>query len=80
MVLVLAQALPLPRLLAGRGDVVDVVLAACRLGTLVGTRTAYDRLDAGYWLSPLADAPAVAAVARGTARCGPHTWRGRTYP
>ena len=79
-VLALAQALPLPRLLARRGDLVDVALAACRLGTLVGTRTAYDRLDAGYWLSPLADAPAVAAVARGVARRRPHTWRGRTYP
>ena len=78
-VVVLAQALPLPRILLGRGDVIDAVLLANRLGTLVGTRTAYDRTNAAYWLSPSADLISVAALIRGIARRGPHTWRGRTY-
>ncbi|MEP4652178.1 MAG: glycosyltransferase, partial [Ilumatobacter sp.] len=78
-VVALAQAMPLPRLAMRRGDVVDVVLLANRLGTLVGTRSAYDRIDAAYWASPLADLASVAAIARGIFRRGPHTWRGRTY-
>ncbi len=78
-VVLLAQALPLPRLLLGRGDVVDVVLLANRLGTLVGTRSAYDRTDVTYWLSPLADLATVTAIARGITRRGRQTWRGRTY-
>ncbi len=78
-VVVLAQALPLPRLLTRRGDVIDLVLAAFRLGTLAGTRTAYGRNDAAYWLSPLADPLAAFAIARGIARGGRQTWRGRTY-
>ena len=78
-VVLLAQALPLPRLLVGRGDIVDVILLANRLGTLAGTRTAYDRTDASYWLSPLADLGSVAAIARGITRRGRQTWRGRTY-
>jgi len=78
-VIVLAQVLPLPRLLLGRGDVVDVALAAVRLGTLAGTRRAYTRNDAAYWTSPLADVLAATAIARGIARRGRQTWRGRTY-
>ncbi len=78
-VVALAQALPLPRLLSRRGDVIDLVLAALRLGTLVGTRRAYTRNDAAYWLSPLADPLAALAIARGIARGGRQTWRGRTY-
>ncbi len=78
-IVVLAQVLPVPRLLLGRGDGVDVVLAITRLGTLVGTRRAYERTDAAYWLSPLADPVAAVAIARGIARRGRQTWRGRTY-
>ncbi len=78
-VILLAQVLPLPRLVVGRGDVVDAVLAAVRLGTLVGTRRAYTRPDWAYWLSPLADPLAVVAIARGIARRGRQTWRGRSY-
>lgn len=78
-VVTLAQALPLPRLLVGRGDMVDAGLLALRLGTLVGTRRAYARLDAPYWLSPLADPLAVVSLALGVARRGRQTWRGRTY-
>ncbi|MCP4833511.1 MAG: glycosyltransferase [Phycisphaera sp.] len=78
-VVLVAQALPLPRILLGPGDLLDVVLLATRLGTLVGTRTAYDRADAAYWLSPLADLSSVSAIARGITRRGRQTWRGRTY-
>lgn len=78
-VVLVAQALPLPRILLGPGDLLDVVLLATRLGTLVGTRTAYDRADAAYWLSPLADLGSVSAIARGITRRGRQTWRGRTY-
>ena len=78
-VVVLAQVLPIPRLLLRRGDVIDVVLALTRLGTLAGTRRAYERTDVAYWLSPLADPLAAVAVARGIARRGRQTWRGRSY-
>lgn len=78
-VVLAAQALPLPRLLLRRGDAVDVVLAACRIGTLCGTRRAFSRVDLAYWLSPLADLAAVAALARGILRRGSQVWRGRTY-
>ena len=77
--IVLAQVLPIPRLLLRRGDAIDVVLAATRLGTLVGTRRAYERNDAAYWLSPLADPVAAVAIALGIARRGRQTWRGRSY-
>ena len=75
----MAQALPLPRLLLGRGDALDVALLALRLGTLAGTRRAYERADLAYWLSPLADPAAVGRVVWGAVRPG-RTWRGRTYP
>jgi len=78
-IIVLAQVLPIPRLLLGRGDVIDVVFAVARLGTLAGTRRAYERNDAAYWLSPLADPVAAVAIARGIARRGRQTWRGRSY-
>ncbi len=77
-VVALAQALPLVRLVARRGDVLDVVLLAARLGTLVGTAPSYRPRGVAYWLSPTADVVAVAALAGGvlTRR---HHWRGRTY-
>lgn len=78
-VVVLAQALPMPRLLLGRGDIVDIVLLLNRLGTLAGTRRAYERTDVPYWLSPLADPLAAVAIARGIASRGRQTWRGRSY-
>jgi len=78
-VVVLAQAAPVPRLLSRHGDLLDVGLVAIRLGTLVGTRSVYDRNDAAYWLSPLADIGSSVAIARGISRRGRQTWRGRTY-
>ncbi len=78
-IVVLAQVLPIPRLLVRRGDVIDVVMAAVRVGTLAGTRRAYERNDVPYWLSPLADPVAALAIAGGIARRGRQTWRGRSY-
>ena len=82
-VVTFAQALPLPRLISGRGDVVDVVLLALRLGTLAGTRRAYtphrtliDQI--AYWASPLADPIAAVAIARGILRPR-QMWKGREY-
>jgi dolichol-phosphate mannosyltransferase len=79
LVLVLAaQALPIPRLLMRRGDVLDVGLALMRLGTLAGTASAYERTGPAFWLSPTADLAAVVALARGGVT-RTHRWRGRVY-
>jgi dolichol-phosphate mannosyltransferase len=78
-VIVLAQVLPIPRLLLRRGDTIDAMLALARIGTLVGTRSAYTHTDVAYWLSPLADPLAAASIARGIARRGRQSWRGRSY-
>jgi dolichol-phosphate mannosyltransferase len=77
-VVVLAQWLPLPRLLLRRADVVDALALLMRLGTLVGTRRAYRGAAATYWWSPLADGVAVVALARGMV-ARRQRWRGRTY-
>lgn len=82
-VVTVAQALPLPCLAAGlcrrRVDPLDVVLAAVRLGTLVGTSRSYRRRGLAYWASPLADGPALVALVRGVVRRRVHVWRGRIY-
>ncbi|MFZ4811341.1 MAG: glycosyltransferase [Ilumatobacteraceae bacterium] len=78
LVVVSAQALPLPRLLLGRGDPLDAALLLVRLGTLAGTAQAYEYPDAAYWLSPLADMPAAVALAGGIVRRR-QRWRGRSY-
>ena len=72
------MALPLPRLLARRGDAVDVVALALRLGTLVGTARAYRRRGLPYWLSPLADVAVAGRITVGTVRPS-RRWRGRDY-
>jgi dolichol-phosphate mannosyltransferase len=76
----LAMTLPLPlfRVACGRVDPIDVVAIGARVGTLVGTRHAYDRADASYWSSPLADGLAIAALGLGVLR-RTQTWRGRRY-
>jgi dolichol-phosphate mannosyltransferase len=82
VVVLVAQALPLPRLVSRRGDLLDLVLLVARLGTLGGTAQAYPRAGRAYWLSPLADVPAAAALAAGVARPllgRRHVWRGRSY-
>ncbi len=79
VVVAIAQALPIPRLLTRHGDAIDLVLVIARLGTLVGTRRAYDRNDLAYWLSPMADPLAAVAIGRGISRADRQVWRGRRY-
>jgi dolichol-phosphate mannosyltransferase len=85
--LLFAQALPLPTLviLLALGDrvpfaraVTEIALALVmmRLGVLAGTRRAYVRPSFAYWLSPLADLPAVALLIVSALR-RTHVWRGR---
>ena len=75
---VVTQAMPLLRVAVGRADRLDAVLLAARLGTLIGTRHAYRPRGVAYWLSPLADGPAVVTLASGLlARRS--RWRGRIY-
>ena len=73
-----ALALPLPRLLTRRGDALDIVLAAVRLGLLAGVAPAYERRGPWWWLSPVVDVPVAARLTWGALRPG-RTWRGRTY-
>lgn len=77
-VLALSLVAPPIRLLGRSADSIDVVLLAARLGTLAGIRRSYDRADAAYWLSPLADPMAVAAVALNSFSRR-QVWRGRSY-
>ncbi|MCS7003583.1 MAG: glycosyltransferase, partial [Dehalococcoidia bacterium] len=82
--LVLTQALPLPlfallvslRMMASPLAAVNAALLALRVGALVGVRRAYRSPGLPYWLSPLADGPAVAAV-WASALTKRHRWRGR---
>ncbi len=84
--LALVQALPLAIVVAtlalrGRTDTllfrVNLALALARLGVLGGMRRAYATPAWTYWLSPLADIPAVLLIAAATLRRAPQ-WRGRT--
>lgn len=77
-VVAVAQAAPLLRFVARRSDALDLVLLAVRLGTLVGTRRAYERRGAPYWMSPLADPLAVLALVCGLISRR-QRWRGRVY-
>lgn len=80
--LAVAQASPLPRLLTGRADLLDLVLLAARAGTLAGTAATYVERRPVYWLSPCADPVAVLSVGLGVVRSlrrRPLQWRGRTY-
>jgi len=76
-VLAVTQALPLVRMAMRRADVLDGALLLIRLGTLAGTARAYVRTGASYWLSPLADVIAIAALIRSTVS-QPRPWRGRS--
>lgn len=73
-----AFALPLPRILARRGDWLDVALLALRAGTLIGTASVYRPRRWMYWCSPLADI-AVAWRCTKTMIWPERTWKGRTY-
>ena len=74
----LVMALPLPRLLLGRGDRLDLVLAAVRLSLLRGFVTGYRPRGLPFWLSPLADVPVMVRLTWSVLR-PTRTWRGRTY-
>ncbi len=75
----LAQALPLPRLLAGRATPVDLGLLALRVGIAAATGASYRRPAPLTWLAPVADLPAAARLTWAAARPVRH-WRGRHYP
>jgi dolichol-phosphate mannosyltransferase len=75
-----AQVAPTMVVVFGFPTPVTIALVAMRIGTLVGTRTAYTRNDLAYWLSPFADVIAWWALVIGVVRRSkPHEWRGRTY-
>ncbi len=82
--LALVQALPLwfalGAALAGKTSGaffrVNAGLTLARIGVLAGTHRAYDRPAWSYWMAPLADALAVAAIVRATYRKRA-MWRGR---
>jgi dolichol-phosphate mannosyltransferase len=85
--LLFAQALPLPTLivllaLGERVPFARIAVAVCvalvmmRFGVLAGTRRAYVRPSFAYWLSPLADLPAVTLLIASALR-RTHVWRGR---
>lgn len=87
--LLFAQALPLPTLVvslvlgryapptqAALATAVAFGLVAMRVGVLAGTRRAYVKPSPLYWLSPLADLPAVALLIASALR-RKHVWRGR---
>jgi dolichol-phosphate mannosyltransferase len=74
----LLQAAPLPLLLAGIAPRLNRLLLSVRLGILVGTARAYPQRPLTFWLSPLLDVPAAAALVRSSLR-REHRWRGRAY-
>jgi dolichol-phosphate mannosyltransferase len=74
----LVMALPLPRLLARRGTRLDAALLAVRVGLLAALARFYRPRGAAFWLSPLADVPALVRLTLSVARPG-REWRGRTY-
>jgi dolichol-phosphate mannosyltransferase len=78
-VLWLAVALPLPRLLSGRGTPLDALLVAIRIAIHVALARSYaPPRGLPYALAPLADVP-VAAWLSWSALRPSRTWRGRTY-
>jgi dolichol-phosphate mannosyltransferase len=74
----LTLALPLPRLLAGKGTPLDAVLVAIRLAMHCALRRGYRPRGAPFWLAPLADVPVMARLSW-SAIHPQRTWRGRTY-
>jgi dolichol-phosphate mannosyltransferase len=74
----LALALPVLRVAAGRGRLLDRALLAVRGALLAALAPAYARRGLPFWLSPLAD-PAVAVRLTWSALRPTRRWRGRTY-
>ncbi|WP_320672223.1 glycosyltransferase [Patulibacter defluvii] len=78
LVLWVAQALPLWRIALGRGDRLDGLLLAARLGIAARLARAYQPRGPWFWLAPLADLPVVARFTASVVR-PPRAWRGRRY-
>jgi len=85
LLLVPAQALPLPLLIFGLivgaplwFTCVTGLLFTIRVGVLFGAARAYPERPWTYWLSPLCDLPVVLRIIQ-SALMRRHTWRGRTY-
>ena len=74
-----AMVLPLPRLLARRGDVIDVAALGLRLGVAATTAGAFRQRGAPILLAPLADLAVAGTLTAGAVRPR-RSWRGRTYP
>jgi dolichol-phosphate mannosyltransferase len=74
----LAMALPLPRLLARRGTVLDALLVAVRLALHAALAGTYRPRGAAFWLAPLADVAAAVRLTASSVRPR-RVWRGRTY-
>lgn len=80
----LVQALPLPiflycmvaRTKRGWLTLLNGVLAAVRIGVLIGTARAYRYRPWSYWLSPCCDLPVAIQLGRSAMR-RQHVWRGR---
>lgn len=79
LVVWLAMATPLVRVILRRADPLDMLLAGVRVALLLALRRVYDRRGVAFWLSPLADVAAAARLTLSTVR-PIRTWRGRTYP
>lgn len=75
----LTQALPLPRLLTGRGTPADLALLGLRAGIAAATAGSYRRPAPLTWVAPLADLPAAARLTWCAVR-PVRRWRGRSYP
>lgn len=73
------MALPLPRLLARRGDVIDLAAIVLRFGVAVATRGAFRQQGWPLALAPLADPVVAARITAGAVRPA-RRWKGRTYP
>ncbi len=74
-----AMALPLPRLLAGRGDAVDAVAVGMRLGVAAATAGAFRPRGWALLLAPSADVATALWLTAG-AVFPSRRWRGRRYP
>lgn len=73
-----AMVLPLPRLVVGRGDVIDVASIALRFGVAAATRTAFRQQGWPLRFAPLTDVLVAWQLTAGAVRPAT-TWRGRTY-
>lgn len=83
--ILIAQALPLPAVILGAIFRLPLpilvfagVLLMIRVGVLFGVARAYPDRPWTFWLSPLADLPAVLRIIQFALRRH-HSWRGRTY-